>query len=81
MSTNSWKRRRFFGQALPHIKTDRQAGEVVELRAICCDNLILSGLTTGRTVATGSFDGFTFTNAAIDGRTFSGTIRVYGYSN
>ena len=27
-------------------KTDRQAGEVVELSAIFCDNLILSGLTT-----------------------------------
>ena len=39
-----------------------------------------SGLTTGRTVATGSFDGITFTDAALS-RTFSGTIRVYGYSN
>lgn len=38
-----------------------------------------SGLTTGRTVAIGSFDGITFTDAAL-GRTFSGTIRVYGYS-
>lgn len=38
-----------------------------------------SGLTTGRTVATGSFDGITFTDAAL-GRQFSGTIRVYGYS-
>jgi hypothetical protein len=27
-------------------KTDRQAGEVVELSATFCDNLVLSGLTT-----------------------------------
>jgi len=38
-----------------------------------------TGVNTGRTVATGSFDGITFTDASL-GRTFSGTIRVYGYS-
>jgi hypothetical protein len=38
-----------------------------------------TGVNTGRTVATGSFDGITFTDALL-GREFSGTIRVYGYS-